>query len=260
MPEAGNVVRLPREWLGPPEELVPFGPSARARASDRPEPDAQEPAASSPDFWSEESAVLQDVIEAPADPDVVQTTEAVEEPSATHARHHAEARPRRLPRPLSRHRRVRELAGVVLALCAIAGAVVIASQGAGPAARISRFSSGADSVGGSLPRVVALAQASLAGAETNLTRATRHPTAPRRHPGHQEKSAVSGPSTTEASAPAAAENGTSQAVGSGSSPQATQSATPSQSQNSPPAGPAQPAASTSQPPHPSPLGGLACGC
>src|SRR5947209_2187770 len=40
--EAGNVVRLPREWLGPPEELIPFGPSAGATAEERSEPPRQD--------------------------------------------------------------------------------------------------------------------------------------------------------------------------------------------------------------------------
>ena len=83
--EAGNVVRLPREWLGPPEELIPFGPSAGATAEERSEPPRQEAAGPFPDFWGEESAVLQGVIEAQAEPDVVQTPEAVEGSSRAHA-------------------------------------------------------------------------------------------------------------------------------------------------------------------------------
>ena len=50
VPEAGNVVRLPREWLGPPEELVPFGPSAGATAEERSEPVREEVAGPFPDF------------------------------------------------------------------------------------------------------------------------------------------------------------------------------------------------------------------
>jgi hypothetical protein len=61
-----NVVRLPRQWLGPPEELVPFGPSA-----------ADGTAGSAPagvrldgaDFWGEDSAALQAVVETPAEDD-----------------------------------------------------------------------------------------------------------------------------------------------------------------------------------------------
>jgi hypothetical protein len=46
-------VRFPGDWVGPLEELVPFGPSA-----DRAEP-------AQPDFWGEDSAALQDAVEVP---------------------------------------------------------------------------------------------------------------------------------------------------------------------------------------------------
>jgi hypothetical protein len=60
-----NVVRLPRDWLGPREKLVPFGPSAR---HDEEEPlDEIEtrlsPSVSADDFWGERSAALQDPLE-----------------------------------------------------------------------------------------------------------------------------------------------------------------------------------------------------
>lgn len=55
------MVRLPRDWLGPREELVPFGPSA---ASDR----ATEPPPSAEDFWGERSAAIHDALQAPPDP------------------------------------------------------------------------------------------------------------------------------------------------------------------------------------------------
>jgi hypothetical protein len=57
-----NVIRLPRDWLGPPEELVPIGPAARARAAQL-EADAPPPAADA--FWSEDSAALHDAVQAP---------------------------------------------------------------------------------------------------------------------------------------------------------------------------------------------------
>jgi hypothetical protein len=63
---AENVVRLPRDWLGPRDELVPIG--SRARTADTPEQDPAEPippgAAS---FWSEDSGSLQAPMQAPAD-------------------------------------------------------------------------------------------------------------------------------------------------------------------------------------------------
>jgi hypothetical protein len=54
-----NVVRLPRDWLGPRDELIPFGPSADgAPESDSP-PTAD-------DFWGEDSSAIQTALEAPA--------------------------------------------------------------------------------------------------------------------------------------------------------------------------------------------------
>jgi hypothetical protein len=55
--EGGVVLRFPGDWVGPLEELVPFGPAA-----DR------EPSPAEPDFWGEDSAVLQGVVEALEEP------------------------------------------------------------------------------------------------------------------------------------------------------------------------------------------------
>jgi hypothetical protein len=60
-----NVIRLPRDWLGPPEELVPIGPAARARAAQRELEDGMPPAADA--FWSEDAAALHDAVQAPPD-------------------------------------------------------------------------------------------------------------------------------------------------------------------------------------------------
>lgn len=60
-----NVLPLPRDWLGPPEELVPFGPSAESDRSDL-TGKAQDPElrSSSPeDFWGEHSASVQDALD-----------------------------------------------------------------------------------------------------------------------------------------------------------------------------------------------------
>jgi hypothetical protein len=59
------VIRLPREWLGPPEELVPIGPAARARAAQREATDSTSTTADA--FWSEDSAALHDAVQAPLD-------------------------------------------------------------------------------------------------------------------------------------------------------------------------------------------------
>jgi hypothetical protein len=62
-----NVIRLPRDWLGPPEELVPIGSAARSRPTQRAPEHDMPPAADA--FWSEDSAALHDALEAP-DPGV----------------------------------------------------------------------------------------------------------------------------------------------------------------------------------------------
>jgi len=54
------VVRLPRDWLGPREELVPFGPRASSEDTEELPPSAE-------DFWGERSAAIHDALEAPAD-------------------------------------------------------------------------------------------------------------------------------------------------------------------------------------------------
>ncbi len=64
-----KVIRLPRDWLGPRDELVPFGPSAERddpedqESASRPD-EAPPPEAVSPDdFWGERSASLQGPLE-----------------------------------------------------------------------------------------------------------------------------------------------------------------------------------------------------
>ena len=71
----GKVVRLPRDWLGPRDELVPFGHrSAPSEAEFSPPALASETStllADSPptaaDFWGERSAAIHDVVQAPMD-------------------------------------------------------------------------------------------------------------------------------------------------------------------------------------------------
>ncbi len=57
------MIRLPRDWLGPPEELVPIGPAARARAAQQEFDGGVPPTADA--FWSEDSAALHDAVQAP---------------------------------------------------------------------------------------------------------------------------------------------------------------------------------------------------
>jgi hypothetical protein len=68
-----TVVRLPRDWLGPREELVPFGPRAASQSasgavpSGESPPIADESPPSAEDFWGERSAAIHDALQAPAD-------------------------------------------------------------------------------------------------------------------------------------------------------------------------------------------------
>jgi hypothetical protein len=58
-----NVVRLPRDWLGPRDELIPVGSSANGQAH-RGEEGLELPQTAN-DFWGEESSSLQTALEAP---------------------------------------------------------------------------------------------------------------------------------------------------------------------------------------------------
>jgi hypothetical protein len=56
---ADNVVRFPRNWIGPLEELVPFGPSAERATA------AEAPTLSADAFWGEDAGSLHAVMQAP---------------------------------------------------------------------------------------------------------------------------------------------------------------------------------------------------
>ena len=62
----GDVVPFPRDWLGPREELVPFGPSARRTEEHRALDDGGFSPLRAEDFWSESSAAIHGALEAPA--------------------------------------------------------------------------------------------------------------------------------------------------------------------------------------------------
>ena len=113
----GKVVRLPRDWLGPREELVPFG-----RHSASPESDLAGPALSSEaatllvdspptaaDFWGERSAAIHDAVTAPPEVPVVVANE-----SGSRAAHPARRRGRR---PL--------IAGIAFVIAAVAAVSVL---------------------------------------------------------------------------------------------------------------------------------------
>jgi hypothetical protein len=130
-----NVVRLPRDWLGPREELVPIG--SRADALDRLDGDTTSrlpPAASS--FWDEDSGSVQAAMQAPAGEWQSPRPEPTAAPPKRHRRPRIHAR---WPEtgPLSTRGRA-SLALGVIATCVIAALAVIGlteSSGSPPARR-----------------------------------------------------------------------------------------------------------------------------
>ena len=72
-----KVVRLPRDWLGPHEELVPFGKRAMRPEVEHgvPEPSGSPPSAE--DFWGERSAAIHDVVQAPGDGEVAESASGI---------------------------------------------------------------------------------------------------------------------------------------------------------------------------------------
>ena len=79
--DTDNVVRLPREWVGPLDELVPFGSRARAReaerariretehAGDLPGPSEPEPVLAA-DFWGAGASALHHAVQGPTPPPI----------------------------------------------------------------------------------------------------------------------------------------------------------------------------------------------
>jgi len=67
--EASNVLRFPRDWFGPTEDLIPVGP--RARGAGAVELGVDEPGlpvlTTAEDFWGEGSAAIQHAVQAPRD-------------------------------------------------------------------------------------------------------------------------------------------------------------------------------------------------
>jgi hypothetical protein len=109
-----KVVRLPRDWLGPREELVPFGPRAAFGEGDDPRPEPDDSAPSPSDFWGEQSAAIQSAVQAPAVPD-----DAHEGPAGAHR-----VQPRRIDR-----RAAAGVAAIVTLAAAAVAALVLSSFG-----------------------------------------------------------------------------------------------------------------------------------
>lgn len=67
-PGEDKVIRLPRDWLGPREDLVPFGPSAHRQSK---EPRESESSPGQPDAWGDDASArppLEEVPPPPLDP------------------------------------------------------------------------------------------------------------------------------------------------------------------------------------------------
>jgi hypothetical protein len=64
-PDTDNVIRLPTEWIGPREELVPIAPPGQSWVDVSPD---EKPPPSADDFWGEDSADLHHAVGAPVLP------------------------------------------------------------------------------------------------------------------------------------------------------------------------------------------------
>jgi hypothetical protein len=83
-------VRLPVDWLGPREELVPFGPSADDHFKDK---GVSSPPLRAEDFWGESSAAIHDALE-PSVPVAGRPSPAAPEAAPRRVRHRRPPHPR----------------------------------------------------------------------------------------------------------------------------------------------------------------------
>jgi len=178
---SGNVVPFPRDWFGPPEELVPFGartdrsprhaasappgpgqPSGPPVAGEASQPDDQAsqpdgrpqtgPALRPEDFW--EGAAIQEVIAAPVDPAPV--PEAIERRPARAGLPGAAARALSVARALVASR------PALVVMCAVAGiGVVLLGSGGSTRSLPRRSATKHQTTGNSRPFETALLPFSL---------------------------------------------------------------------------------------------------
>jgi hypothetical protein len=153
-----KVVRLPRDWLGPREDLVPFGPRGTASEPD-PSASASSPEAppSAADFWGERSAAIHGALEAPAEGQTEAGADASGDVGAPERR-----------RPVAGFgiRRVAAVTGLALAAAALAAVAfgVLAPSGSVPhdpgGARLNMAAVVSNGVSRTVQRGVALLDAS----------------------------------------------------------------------------------------------------
>jgi hypothetical protein len=187
-------VRFPREWFGPPEELVPFGPSARARDREPLDPSSPEPAAPPPDFWGEGSAMLQEVIEVPRQPQRAPGASETELGDASRAMEPAAPRPRR--------RRTLLAGGAILA-SAVAAATVLGTATSGQVNLHRKLLSIA-----SVPSRVSTAS-QRQEARTARSTIRRTPKRPAEHPTRARPAVTAAPMQAAPSTPVSASSGSS---------------------------------------------------
>ena len=114
-----KVVRLPRDWLGPHEELVPFGKRAAPAGVERGGAEPSGPPPSAEDFWGERSAAIHDAVQSPADEGGAASASRTTSP-------HAIAPARR-----------RLAAASILAVAAATATVIAVLNAAGPGHRVA---------------------------------------------------------------------------------------------------------------------------
>jgi hypothetical protein len=198
-PAAGNVVRFPGDWFGPPEELVPFGPIADAAATAPPSAPLDPGLAtdgqlgSGADFWSERAAASH----APVPPARRQGIEAREVPAPPLARSAS---------PATLRSRRRAAAAVTALVAAALGTAMIGVGGSSA----PRSASGQVTLGLAVPIQAALASPMRLLAQIRPRAARARTAAPRRQaPARADASAatatarfVSTPSVVTATAAA----------------------------------------------------------
>lgn len=166
-----NVVRLPRDWLGPREELVPFGPrvvSLDAEAAPAGD-DGEAAPPSAEDFWGERAAAIHDALQPAANPaqpavrsaGLAGTRGSSRPPSVDVPR----GRPRKTIRGISLASADRRIVAAVAAGLATAAGVVIIAFSSG----ISRPRAPARTPGGSQAGFAAV----LSGGVSNAWRVAR---------------------------------------------------------------------------------------
>ncbi len=126
-------MRLPRDWLGPREELVPFGPRAESEAPDPPATATSSDAPpSADDFWGERSAAIHGALQAPESWAGVDSAPSGSTRSDGHVTERRSVRARAVPLPRADRRAV-ALALAALAAAAVAFVVVVPAFRAGGA-------------------------------------------------------------------------------------------------------------------------------